>query len=97
VCKVRDENGVIVQLAAMRDLRGSNVDILTLGQYLRPAPKHLPIARYVPAAEFDEFRRAGYAMGFEHVESGPLVRSSYRASDHASHASHAFSGEPRRC
>jgi lipoyl synthase len=69
-------------LAVMRDLRGSNVDILTLGQYLRPSPKHLPIVRYVPPAEFDEFRRAGYEMGFGHVESGPLVRSSY----HASHA-----------
>jgi lipoic acid synthetase len=69
-------------LGAMRDLRGSNVDILTLGQYLRPSPKHLPIVRYVPPAEFDEFRRAGYEMGFGHVEAGPLVRSSY----HASHA-----------
>jgi lipoic acid synthetase len=70
-------------LAVMRELRGSKVDILTLGQYLRPSPKHLPIVRYVPPAEFDEFRRAGYAMGFRHVESGPLVRSSYHASDHA--------------
>ncbi len=69
-------------LGVMRDLRGSNVDILTLGQYLRPSPKHLPIVRYVPPAEFGEFRLAGYEMGFRHVESGPLVRSSY----HASHA-----------
>ena len=69
-------------LETMRDLRRSNVEILTLGQYLRPSPKHLPIVRYVPPAEFDEFRRAGYEMGFGHVESGPLVRSSY----HASHA-----------
>ena len=69
-------------LETMRDLRRSRVDILTLGQYLRPSPKHLPIVRYVPPAEFDEFRRAGYEMGFGHVESGPLVRSSY----HASHA-----------
>jgi lipoic acid synthetase len=68
-------------LAVMRDLRASKVDILTLGQYLRPSPKHLPIVRYVPPAEFDEFRRAGYEMGFGHVESGPLVRSSYHASD----------------
>jgi lipoic acid synthetase len=72
-------------LAVMRDLRGSQVDILTLGQYLRPSAKHLPIVRYVPPAEFDEFRRAGYEMGFGHVESGPLVRSSY----HASHAAGA--------
>jgi len=59
------------------------VDILTLGQYLRPSPKHLPIVRYVPPAEFDDFRREGYAMGFGHVEAGPLVRSSYHASDAA--------------
>jgi lipoic acid synthetase len=85
-------------LAVMRDLRGGKVDILTLGQYLRPSPKHLPIVRYVPPAEFDEFRRAGYEMGFGRVESGPLVRSSYHASNHASdRAPHALVGEPRRC
>jgi lipoic acid synthetase len=66
-------------LQVMRDLRAHHVDILTLGQYLRPSPKHLPIVRYVPPAEFDEFRNAGDAMGFAHVESGPLVRSSYHA------------------
>ncbi len=71
-------------LAVMRDLRAHGVDILTLGQYLRPSPKHLPIVRYVPPAEFDELRRAGVAMGFAHVEAGPLVRSSYHADD--SHA-----------
>jgi lipoic acid synthetase len=70
-------------LQTMRDLRAHGVDILTLGQYLRPSPKHLPIVRYVPPAEFDEFRREGYAMGFGHVEAGPLVRSSYHASDAA--------------
>jgi lipoic acid synthetase len=68
-------------LAVMRDLRAHSVDILTLGQYLRPSPKHLPIVRYVSPAEFDELRRAGYEMGFAHVESGPLVRSSYHAAD----------------
>ena len=68
-------------LAVMRDLRAHNVDILTLGQYLRPSPKHLPIVRYVPPAEFEDLRRAGYEMGFGHVESGPLVRSSYHAAD----------------
>jgi lipoyl synthase len=65
----------------MRDLRAHHVDILTLGQYLRPSPKHLPIVRYVNPAEFDEFRTAGREMGFAHVESGPLVRSSYHASN----------------
>ena len=68
-------------LDVMRDLRAHGVDILTLGQYLRPSPKHLPIVRYVPPAEFDELRRAGYGIGFSHVEAGPLVRSSYHASD----------------
>ena len=72
-------------LTVMRDLRAHHVDILTLGQYLRPSPKHLPIVRYVSPAEFDEFKRDGYAMGFGHIESGPLVRSSY----HASHAAPA--------
>jgi lipoic acid synthetase len=71
-------------LDVMRDLRAHGVDILTLGQYLRPSPKHLPIVRYVPPMEFDEFRRAGKDMGFAHVEAGPLVRSSYHADD--SHA-----------
>jgi lipoic acid synthetase len=68
-------------LQVMRDLRAHQVDILTLGQYLRPSPKHLPIVRYLPPEEFAEFRRAGYEMGFGHVESGPLVRSSYHASN----------------
>ncbi len=63
----------------MRDLRGAGVDILTLGQYLRPSPKHLPILRYVTLEEFAELKRLGYQMGFRHVESGPLVRSSYHA------------------
>jgi lipoic acid synthetase len=68
-------------LAVMRDLRGSNVSILTLGQYLRPSPKHLPIIRYVTMEEFAELKKRGYEMGFQHVESGPLVRSSYHAAD----------------
>ncbi|PYT31020.1 MAG: lipoyl synthase [Acidobacteria bacterium] len=68
-------------LDVMRDLRAHSVDILTLGQYLRPSPQHLPIVRYVPPAEFDEFRNNGCEMGFAHVEAGPLVRSSYHASE----------------
>jgi lipoic acid synthetase len=68
-------------LAVMQDLRASKVDILTLGQYLRPSPKHLPIIRYVTMDEFAELKRRGYEMGFRHVESGPLVRSSYHAAD----------------
>jgi len=73
-------------LAVMRDLRAQRVDILTIGQYLRPSPRHLPIVRYVPPAEFDELRKAGYEMGFAHVEAGPLVRSSYHASYHKTRA-----------
>jgi lipoic acid synthetase len=66
-------------LQTMRDLRGVDVNVLTLGQYLRPSPRHLPIARYYAPAEFDELAAAGRAMGFAHVEAGPLVRSSYHA------------------
>jgi lipoic acid synthetase len=74
------ETGAEVE-QVMRDLRGHHVDILTLGQYLRPSLKHLPIIRYIPLEEFAEFKRFGYQLGFSHVESGPLVRSSYHASD----------------
>ena len=68
-------------IQVMRDLRTHHVDILTLGQYLRPSAKHLPIIRYVPQSEFDDLKRLGYEIGFSHVEAGPLVRSSYHASD----------------
>jgi lipoyl synthase len=70
--------------AVLRDLREAECDILTLGQYLRPSKEHLPVARYVPPAEFAELRAQGLAMGFRHVEAGPLVRSSYHAWEHAS-------------
>jgi lipoic acid synthetase len=63
----------------MRDLREVDVDILTLGQYLRPSENHHPIDRYVTPEEFRRMREIGMAMGFRHVESGPLVRSSYHA------------------
>jgi lipoyl synthase len=66
-------------LGAMRDLRAQQVDILTLGQYLRPSEGHLPIARWYTPDEFAELKRLGLAMGYRHVESGPLVRSSYHA------------------
>ena len=68
-------------LAVMRDLRAHHVGILTLGQYLRPSPRHLPIVRYVRPEEFAALRQTGYEMGFRHVEAGPLVRSSYHARD----------------
>ena len=69
-------------LETMHDLRQSNCDILTIGQYLSPSRHHLPIARYYPPKEFEEFIRKGAEMGFRHVESGPLVRSSYHARQH---------------
>ena len=68
-------------LDTMRDLRAHDVDIVTIGQYLRPTPQHLPLLRYVSLEEFAEFKRAGYELGFRHVESGPLVRSSYHADE----------------
>lgn len=66
-------------LETMDDLRAIGVDILTLGQYLRPTPAHLPVARYVPPEDFHKYRRWGLEKGFLEVVAGPLVRSSYRA------------------
>jgi lipoic acid synthetase len=63
----------------LRDLRASSCDILTLGQYLQPTKNHLPVDRYVHPDEFRMLKEEGLAMGFRHVESGPLVRSSYHA------------------
>lgn len=67
----------------MRDLRGHDVDMLTLGQYLQPSRHHLPVARFVHPAEFDDLRKYGESLGFRHVASGPLVRSSYHADQQA--------------
>lgn len=66
-------------VATMRDLRGVDVNVLTLGQYLRPSPEHLLVARYYHPDEFAELAKIGRELGFTHVESGPLVRSSYHA------------------
>ncbi len=66
-------------LAVAADLRAHGCDILTLGQYLRPSERELPVARYLPPAEFAELREQTMKLGFRHVESGPLVRSSYHA------------------
>jgi lipoic acid synthetase len=68
-------------LTTMRDLRAAHVDIVTLGQYLRPSEWHLAVQRYVPPGEFDALRAAAEAMGFLYVAAGPLVRSSYRAAE----------------
>jgi lipoic acid synthetase len=66
-------------LGVMEDLRAAGVDIMTIGQYLRPDARHLPVERWVHPDEFADLRREGLACGFGHVESGPLVRSSYHA------------------
>jgi lipoic acid synthetase len=66
-------------VGAMTDLRNVGVNILTLGQYLRPSAQHLPVARFYHPDEFAELAERGHEMGFAHVESGPLVRSSYHA------------------
>ena len=64
---------------SLRDLRRHNVDIVTLGQYMRPTKNHLPVERWVSPAEFEALRTFGLGLGFTEVASGPLVRSSYRA------------------
>ncbi len=69
-------------LETMEDLRSVNVDILTLGQYLQPTARHLPIHEFVTPEKFAEYKEKGIQMGFKYVESGPLVRSSYRAEKH---------------
>ncbi|UYQ91547.1 lipoyl synthase [Chitinophaga horti] len=69
-------------LQSMQDLRDNGCDVVTLGQYLQPTPKHLPVVRFVHPDEFAELREAGYAMGLDYVEAGPLVRSSYHAEKH---------------
>jgi lipoic acid synthetase len=70
----------------MRDLRDHEVDILTIGQYLRPSENHLPMSRYYTPKEFASLRKYGFSLGFKHVESGPLVRSSYHAHEQTSDA-----------
>jgi len=87
---MRTKSGVMLGLGetpeevieTMQDLRSVNVDILTLGQYLQPTPKHLPVAEFIEPAQFDHYKKIGLEMGFRYVESGPLVRSSYHAEKH---------------
>ncbi|MCX7808223.1 MAG: hypothetical protein N2515_06415, partial [Deltaproteobacteria bacterium] len=66
---------------AMEGLREAGVDVVTIGQYLRPTPKHAEVQRYVTPEEFEQYRKWGEEMGFRYVASGPLVRSSYRAAE----------------
>ena len=79
-----EQVGEVVEV--MEALRGAEVDIMTIGQYLRPSPWHIPVARYVRPEEFAEWKRIGLEMGFKHVESGPLVRSSYHAHEQSDEA-----------
>jgi lipoic acid synthetase len=89
-CSLRVKSSIIVGMGerddevldVMRDLRAGGVDVVTLGQYLQPTPGHLPVSRFVHPDVFRSYREAGLAMGFLHVESGPLVRSSYHAERH---------------
>jgi lipoic acid synthetase len=69
-------------LESMLDLRKANVDVVTMGQYLQPTPKHLPVKEFVHPDVFNRLAEAAKNMGFIHVESGPLVRSSYHAEKH---------------
>jgi lipoic acid synthetase len=75
-----EDNSEVMEV--LRDLRGVACDIITLGQYLRPSKDHLEVVRYVPPSEFADLRDRAMALGFRHVESGPLVRSSYHAWEH---------------
>src|SRR5690606_2961557 len=68
-------------LGLLRDLRDSQVDIITIGQYLQPTPKHLQVARYVHPDEFAMYKEEGLKLGFGKIDSGPLVRSSYHAEE----------------
>ena len=77
-------------LQSLQDLADNGIDIVTLGQYLQPSQKHLPVVRFVHPDEFAAYREAGYNMGIDYVESGPLVRSSYHSERHV------FPGEGRR-
>lgn len=81
---VGEETHEVVQ--TMKDLRQNEVDILTIGQYLRPSLTHLPVERFAPPEEFAELKRIGLELGFRHVESGPLVRSSYHAHEQTAQA-----------
>jgi lipoic acid synthetase len=77
---IGEEKDEVIQ--TMKDLVGVGCDVLTIGQYLQPTKKHLPVQRFVHPSEFAELRTIGYELGFDYVESGPLVRSSYHSEKH---------------
>lgn len=80
----------------IREIRAAGTDVLTIGQYLRPSPQHLPVLRYYAPREFDELRAFALGLGYGHVESGPLVRSSYHADAHVPHGGARGGGMPPR-
>ena len=69
-------------IATMQDVRNANVDIITIGQYLQPSKRHLPVKNFMPPEQFKKYKELGLKMGFRHIESGALVRSSYKAHKH---------------
>jgi lipoic acid synthetase len=69
-------------MQTLRDLRAANVDVVTIGQYLQPSKKHLPVKEYITPEQFEKYEKYGLELGFRHVESGALVRSSYKAQKH---------------
>jgi lipoic acid synthetase len=69
-------------IETLHDLKNADVDVVTIGQYLQPSKKHLSVKRFVTPDEFDEYRNIGLSLGFKHVESSALVRSSYKAQKH---------------
>lgn len=75
-----EEEAEVIQ--TLRDLRTAEVDIVTIGQYLQPSKKHLPVKHFITPEQFEKYREIGLEMGFRHVESGALVRSSYKAHKH---------------
>ena len=87
---MRTKSGIMLGLGegkeeviqTLKDLKANHVDVVTIGQYLQPTKKHLPVARFVHPDEFAEFREIGYNLGLDYVESGPLVRSSYHSEKH---------------
>ena len=87
---MRTKSGIMLGLGeekeevikTLKDLKDSKVDVVTIGQYLQPTKKHLPVARFVHPDEFAAFREIGYGLGFDYIESGPLVRSSYHSEKH---------------
>jgi lipoic acid synthetase len=69
-------------IQTMEDLRSNNVDVVTIGQYLQPSKKHIPVKEFITPDQFKKYETLGLEMGFRHVESGALVRSSYKAHKH---------------